>query len=448
MGLKFPKNLLFLSFGPFLKGTPAWRLNIFYLLSLLPPFIIELTSQPISSLRQLSYFIVFAFLPLIFQPKDFLENFKELSWLAAPWPLLIWSHWPPAALALGAFCSSLLAVQPLFFKWPKSPALWGLCCALLMQMFYPQDGIIFWPPLKICALAPALFLVIFKNSFAKNFGLVFGPVLLSCTIFLLFTDAWPTAQIMFGQGLLSFIILSAQPFYSRKKVAYLLYGLAASISLLLFFLNEFYMALFWLLLNTVTWRQQEQLKQTPQLLPSIAENKAFVARLKCQHQGTAHLAAHYAGGSSCRLAHNLDDGFYLCRRACLNLGDCLAACPQKAISRLAQTGFITINENLCLGCGHCLAACPRQLIVLDLRGFGVSINCSSQSGLKEAALLCAYPCLGCGRCRKACPAGAISRQKNLGAYSIDKKICQAYGPSCQKACLSTECPAFLEILKG
>ena len=445
MNTKFSKNLLLLTFGPFLKGTMAWRLNVFYLLSLLPPFIIDLAAQPAASLKQLGYLAAFALLPLFFQPKYFLDNLKELYWLAAPWPLLIWGGLPPSALALGAFCASLLAVHPLFFKWPKSPALWGLCCALLLKIFYPQDGIIFWTPLKICCLIPALLLILFKNDFARKLGLTWGPVLLICSIFLFFNGAEQITQSLLGQGLLSFIILSPRPFYSRKKTTYLLYCLTASAFLFLFFLNEFYMALSWLILNAVVWRQREQLSPKPKLLPSIIENKSLVARLKCQHQGTARLVGHYGGGSSCRLAQQLDDGFYLCRKACLNFGDCLAACPQKAISRSAETGFITINENLCLACGYCLAACPRQLIVLELRGFGASINCSSQSGLKEAALLCAHPCLGCGRCRKACPAGAISRQKNSGAYSIDKKICQAYGPNCQRACLSTQCPAFLEI---
>lgn len=43
---------------------------------------------------------------------------------------------------------------------------------------------------------------------------------------------------------------------------------------------------------------------------------------------------------------------------------CMAACPQKAISKDVTTGIVTVDESLCVGCGNCAVACPWKAPVV------------------------------------------------------------------------------------
>ena len=37
---------------------------------------------------------------------------------------------------------------------------------------------------------------------------------------------------------------------------------------------------------------------------------------------------------------------------------CMAACPKGAIAKDAETGIVSIDEDVCIGCGACAKACP------------------------------------------------------------------------------------------
>ncbi len=78
---------------------------------------------------------------------------------------------------------------------------------------------------------------------------------------------------------------------------------------------------------------------------------------------------------------------------------CLAACPNGAISRHEDHGFVIVEPEKCKGCGKCAAACPYGAIYMN------------------AELKIAQKCTGCAhlldngfdkpRCVEACPTDAI-----------------------------------------
>lgn len=47
---------------------------------------------------------------------------------------------------------------------------------------------------------------------------------------------------------------------------------------------------------------------------------------------------------------------------CIHCGACAEVCPQNAIYREKETGFILVRQELCQGCGSCAEVCPIQVI--------------------------------------------------------------------------------------
>lgn len=161
------------------------------------------------------------------------------------------------------------------------------------------------------------------------------------------------------------------------------------------------------------------------------------AQIKCDHWGEAVALGRWLGAPSCRLAAAHDGGPLACPYGCLALGDCLRACPARAISLV--NNFPVVDARQCLGCGVCVLACPKGLFTLEDKSSRAFIPCASRAGLKISAEYCPRSCLGCGRCRKACPADAIDRVGPQGAMIVDQELCRAYGEDCGRACLKA-CP--------
>lgn len=50
---------------------------------------------------------------------------------------------------------------------------------------------------------------------------------------------------------------------------------------------------------------------------------------------------------------------------CTNCGACASICPQGALYREQEYGFILIDQEQCTGCGVCEKVCPQHVIFVD-----------------------------------------------------------------------------------
>jgi len=89
--------------------------------------------------------------------------------------------------------------------------------------------------------------------------------------------------------------------------------------------------------------------------------------------------------------------------ACMHCGDapCLKACPVQAITKRAEDGIVTVDQDKCIGCGFCTWACPFNAPQL-----------AAAAGKMEKCNFCQTPGLerpvGMPRaCEEVCPTGAI-----------------------------------------
>lgn len=132
------------------------------------------------------------------------------------------------------------------------------------------------------------------------------------------------------------------------------------------------------------------------------------------------LAKYY---SSCAAAHAATtEG--ICPSGCLGIGDCLARCPEQALS-LSPAGLAQVDRTRCIGCGRCLAACPRRVLSLVDGGQRTIVSCRSHLPVSEQDHFCPRGCTGCGRCVAVCPSLAVTIRDAL-AY-IDRRRCTGCG---------------------
>jgi carbon-monoxide dehydrogenase iron sulfur subunit len=80
---------------------------------------------------------------------------------------------------------------------------------------------------------------------------------------------------------------------------------------------------------------------------------------------------------------------HICRN-CKN-PHCLKVCRRKAISKDAETGWVTIDKEKCNNCTLCIAACPFSAILMT----------------PEREVLLCDVCGGNPKCVAMCPTGAI-----------------------------------------
>ncbi len=136
----------------------------------------------------------------------------------------------------------------------------------------------------------------------------------------------------------------------------------------------------------------------------------------------------YQGPASCAAAAAIFQGPLTCPAACLGGGDCVPACPSRAI--VLRNGLAMVKKELCDGCGACLGSCPRGLIKLLPAGTAYAA-CSLKGADRGEDVICGAGCDGCGLCAVICPKGAIRTEGKLPI--IDETLCDGCG-LCLKSC--------------
>ena len=159
----------------------------------------------------------------------------------------------------------------------------------------------------------------------------------------------------------------------------------------------------------------------------VVEKVAYVA---CNGTcGAVQRKYEYQGQKTCHATNIAYNGDKFCTSACLGYGDCVAVCPQNAISIVDEVA--KINPRKCVGCGICVRECPNSLIHLINDTSRVVVECSNHDKGAQTRKYCSNGCIGCMKCQKACPKGAITVQNNLAV--IDYALCIGCG-ACAQAC--------------
>ncbi|MBA7508829.1 Na(+)-translocating ferredoxin:NAD(+) oxidoreductase complex subunit B [subsurface metagenome] len=163
--------------------------------------------------------------------------------------------------------------------------------------------------------------------------------------------------------------------------------------------------------------------------PSKINKKAVV---HCY--GNSDVIGDYSGIKTCRAATELLDGYKRCPYGCLGFGDCVAVCPNDAISIDKKRKVAVIDPDKCTGCGLCVSKCPKNIIHLVPADTNIVYLCSYESlrnipGREK----CDEGCLHCRKCFKACENGAIIWNEEKAVPEFDFSRCTLCG-ECIKAC--------------
>ncbi|MCL2036169.1 MAG: RnfABCDGE type electron transport complex subunit B [Oscillospiraceae bacterium] len=137
----------------------------------------------------------------------------------------------------------------------------------------------------------------------------------------------------------------------------------------------------------------------------------------------------YNGGQSCRACELYYNGKNSCRFGCTGLGDCVAICPENAISLV--NSIAVVDSRRCTACGLCIKACPKNIIRVQSTGQRVNVACSSKDFGAKVKSVCVTGCIGCKICIKKCPQSAIQMRDNLA--EINAELCDNCG-ICASSC--------------
>ena len=165
-----------------------------------------------------------------------------------------------------------------------------------------------------------------------------------------------------------------------------------------------------------------------------------VAVVKCS--GTCDVTqpkAEYRGIHTCSAAKLLFGGPGSCTYGCIGYGDCVAVCPQKAIS--IDRGVAFVDAASCIGCGLCAKQCPQGVIALVPETAKSVVACSNRDKGAMTRKACSIGCIGCMKCAKNCEADAITVSGNLAA--IDYAKCTGCG-KCAEVC-TTGCIRLVDL---
>ena len=137
----------------------------------------------------------------------------------------------------------------------------------------------------------------------------------------------------------------------------------------------------------------------------------------------------YAGIKSCAAARIVFGGQSACTYGCIGYGDCVNACPSKAV-RIVN-GIAKIDTSVCTGCGLCARTCPNKLITTEEDSIHTVVGCSNPEKGAVVRKTCERGCIACKKCERECPPGAILVENNLAR--IDYSKCDGCG-HCAEIC--------------
>lgn len=155
-----------------------------------------------------------------------------------------------------------------------------------------------------------------------------------------------------------------------------------------------------------------------------------VALIQCAgHCDNVSTKLEYQGVATCQAVSMMYNGDSACSFGCLGYGDCVAACPENAIT--ICNGLATVNTEVCVGCGICAKACPKGVITIVPEKFNHHVLCVNKDKGAETRKVCKTGCIGCMKCQKTCEFGAITVVNNNA--TIDYSKCTNCG-KCAEAC--------------
>ncbi len=155
-----------------------------------------------------------------------------------------------------------------------------------------------------------------------------------------------------------------------------------------------------------------------------------IATVLCNGGSRAKDKFTYRGIKSCKAATLVFGGQKACAFGCLELADCVEACPFGAI-KMGEDDLPVVDAKKCTACGNCVKACPKDLFVLSPIKCNYYVKCSSKDPGAVTAKVCKSGCIACFKCEKACPIGAVKVVSNLSR--IDPEKCQNIS-KCFEAC--------------
>ena len=172
-------------------------------------------------------------------------------------------------------------------------------------------------------------------------------------------------------------------------------------------------------------QEPKMLKDLEKVLGIEVDSSKINKKAVVHCYGNSSMIGNYTGIKSCKAASKLVGGSKRCPYGCLGYGDCIAVCPNDAISIDKEMNVVVIDPDKCIGCGLCVKECPVGIIKLVPANANIVYLCSYKS-LKNipGREKCDMGCLHCKKCFKACENEAIiwDEEKSVPNFDFDKCI--------------------------
>jgi len=153
----------------------------------------------------------------------------------------------------------------------------------------------------------------------------------------------------------------------------------------------------------------------------FAGNVKKVAVVHCS--GDSEILFDYKGIHTCKSASQLSAGYKKCPYGCLGFGDCVAVCPEHAISIDDKKRVAVIDPEKCIGGGLCVDECPFNLIEIIPEDMPQYLACNYLSKKNiPGRERCSIGCIHCKLCIKASEKEEViwNEEKDLPFFNPEK----------------------------